>query len=298
MNYTANVHARSLSRGRSDTIGLVIPEINNPFFSNLAAAVEVAAEAAGLGVMLCSSLNRVERELDYISRLRKNFVDGLLFATNHVDDGRLSAAISQNPKVVLLDEGIAGANVPGVFSDNIGGGELATQHLIDNGHSRLAYVGGPQGLLSAEERATGFRQAYRAAGIHPDSTVEFFGSYSADHGAESMARILDAHPDVTGVFIGSDENFVGALGVLRNRGKQIGTDISVVTFDDAGRLDLLSPPVTAIRQNINELATAGIASLIDVCAGKQPAPDKRAAVELVVRSSVAVLKPGRLSQAT
>jgi Bacterial regulatory proteins, lacI family/Periplasmic binding proteins and sugar binding domain of LacI family len=115
LRYRPNPHARSLGRGRSDTIGLVIPDIANPFFAKLAAAVEIAADTSGLGVMLCSTFNRQARELDYIDRLRKNFVDGLLFATNHVDDGALAASVNASSGVVLVDEDIPGSRGPKVF---------------------------------------------------------------------------------------------------------------------------------------------------------------------------------------
>jgi LacI family transcriptional regulator len=104
LNYRPNPHARSLSRGKSDTIGLVIPDIANPFFARLAAAVEKYADAAGIALMLCSTLNRPERELDYVERLRRNYVDGLLFTTNHQDEnGALAAAINASANIVVMD---------------------------------------------------------------------------------------------------------------------------------------------------------------------------------------------------
>ena len=286
LNYRPNPHARSLSRGRSDTIGLVVPEIANPFFSKLAAAVEKAADEVGLGVMLCSSLNRPERELDYIERLRKNFVDGLLFVTNHSDNGSLAMAINGASSVVLLDEDVDGADVSKVFSNNEQGGELAVQLLIEAGHKHIAYVGGPVGLMSARERAAGCRRAVKASRSGAEVTVELFGDYAISHGRAAMTEILERYADVTAVFAASDEILIGLLSVLRERGLRVGDYLSVVTFDDAGPLHLLDPPITAIRQSIDDIGRRALALIQNGLSGTAERITERVPVELVVRSSV------------
>jgi LacI family transcriptional regulator len=286
LNYRPNPHARSLSRGRSDTIGLVVPEIANPFFSKLAAAVEKAADEAGLGVMLCSSLNCAERELDYIERLRKNFVDGLLFATNHSDNGSLATAINGASSVVLLDEDVDGTDVSKVFSDNEQGGELAARHLIEAGHKHIAFIGGPVGLMSSRERALGCRRAVNSSQSGAKITIELFGDYAISHGREAMAEILNRHADVTAVFAASDEILIGMLSVLRECGLHVGDHLSVVTFDDAGPLHLLDPPITAIRQSIDDIGRRALALIQNGLSGAVERVTERVPVELVVRSSV------------
>jgi LacI family transcriptional regulator len=286
LRYRPNPHARSLGRGRSDTIGLVIPDIANPFFAKLAAAVEIAADAVGLGVMLCSTFNRQARELDYLERLRKNFVDGLLFATNHADDGALAASINASSGVVLVDEDVVGARGPKVFADNQQGGALAAQCLLAAGHSRLAYVGGPQGLMSSQERAQGFRKAVREAPCDARIACELFGDYTVLHGRAAMEAILEGHPDVTAVFVASDEILIGVLEVLRERRRRLGSDISVITFDDAEPLGLLDPPVTAVRQLINEMGRAAVRLIAATLAGTPQVETVRIPVELVIRGSV------------
>ena len=236
--------------------------------------------------MLCSTFNRPARELDYIDRLRNNFVDGLLFSTNHVDDGELSASINETSGVVLVDEDVPGARGPKVFADNEGGGSLAAQHLLSAGHRNLAYIGGPRGLMSARERAQGFRKVVResAAGA---AACEVFGEYTAAHGHVAMTSILDERPQVTGVFAASDEILIGMLEVLRDRGLAVGRDISVVTFDDVGPLGLLDPPVTAVRQPIDEMGRAALAHITALFAGSSGMETTRVPVELIVRGSVA-----------
>ncbi len=284
LGYRPHPHARSLSRGRSDTIGLLLPEIDNPFFSRLAAAVEAAAHARGLGLMFCASLNNPDREIDYIGHLRRNLVDGLLFATNHPDDGTLSRAINAAPGIVLIDEDIAETGVPKVFCDNAQGGRLAAEHLLAFGHTDLAYVGGPGGLMSARERGAAFAAAVRGAGRR--LAAEHLGDYSRRHGETATIELLERHPEVTAIFTGSDEILMGVLKVLKDRGLDIGTDMSIVSFDDVGPLDLLATPVTAIRQPVEEIGRLALDRIMGDSASTGGVVD-RLPVSLVVRASVA-----------
>ena len=145
LDYRPNRHARRLSRGRSKTLGLVLPAIANPFFAGVAAATEESADRAGLGLVLSATLNRQGREFDDIERMRRNDVNGLIFVTNHHDDGTLRRALNSAPGIILIDEEVPGAAVPKVFGDNKRGGLLAGQHLLAAGHRRIAYIDGHRG---------------------------------------------------------------------------------------------------------------------------------------------------------
>jgi LacI family transcriptional regulator len=287
LNYRPNPHARSLSLGRSETVGLILPDIGNPFFAQLAASVEAAADAHGLGLVLCATLNRSGRELAYIERLWRSRVDGLLFVTNHGDDGTLAAAINQVEGIVLLDEDVAGAAVPKVFCDNQHGGHLAARHLVEAGHWRMAFIGGPQTVMSASERAAGFRQASAADGqcVPPD---EIYGTYTVEHGRNAMRALLVQSDRPSAIFASSDEIATGCLEVLRDAGLSVPDDISLVTFDDVSPLHLFNPPLTAIRQPVGRMGQRGVEIIVARTQGR--APDlsaERLPVELVVRSSVA-----------
>jgi LacI family transcriptional regulator len=285
LNYRPNPHARSLSRGKSDTIGLVIPDIANPFFARLAAAVEKYADAAGIALMLCSTLNRPERELDYVERLRRNYVDGLLFTTNHQDEnGALAAAINASANIVVMDEDVDDAVVPKVFSDNIQGGALAARHLVEMGHRSLAHIGGPADIMSARERAQGFSEALAGSGA--EIAAALYGAYTAEHGQKAMETLLDSDRGVTAVFAGSDEILYGMMQVLRDRSIRVGEEMSVITFDDAGRLELFDPPITAIRQSTDEIGRLGVETLMRRMSGDADLGTQRVPVELIIRASV------------
>lgn len=284
--YQPNRLARSLSLGRSDTIGLVVPEIANPFFAHLAAAVEEAAEAEGMGLLLCATLNRLDRELDYLERLRSHQVDGLIFLTNHHDDGRLARGISASRSIVLIDEDVAGTSVPKLFCDNVQGGRLAGERLLAAGHRRLGFVGGPEGLMSTDERLEGLRSAARGT---PGAEVAWIsaGPHAPEQGRAAAMAWLDAGDRPTGLLLGSGVLLDGFLEGVREAGLVVPDDLSLVAFDDVGPLHLFSPPITAIRQPVAELGRCGVALLRDRLRGAPAAPPLRLPVELVERHSVA-----------
>ena len=199
LDYHPNPHARRLSLGRSETIGLVVPEIANPFFARLAGAVEEAADAQGLALVLCATLNRQGRELDYLARLGRDGVDGLIFVTNHPDDGSLARSIESIPGAVLLDEDVPGTVAPKIFCDNEAGGYLAGQALLAAGHRRLGCIGGLKGMTSMDGRWQGLRRAVREAG--PGAAIVFStnGPYSLDEGRRAARLFLAAAERPSGI---------------------------------------------------------------------------------------------------
>jgi LacI family transcriptional regulator len=286
LDYRPNPHARRLSTGRSETVGLVVPSIDNPFFAQLADAVERAAAERGLDLMLCATRNQPQRELDYIAWMRRNHVDGLIVTTNHVDDGPLARAIANSPNVVLLDEDVPGTEVAKVFADNAQGGYLAGRHLIEAGHRRLAFVGGPRGMLSTTERLAGFKRAVTEGG--PDCAIvsEQFSYYAAPGGSLSAEAILSCSLKPTAAFVTSDELTIRVLEALNARGVAVPRTFSLISFDDVRPLHLFSPPITAIRQPLAEMGQSAFDLLIEASAGRKPKPPLRLPVQLIERASV------------
>ncbi len=288
LNYRPNAQARRLSLGRSETIGLVIPAIANPFFAQLADAVELAAEARGLSVLLCLSRNQIRRELDYLALLQSNHVDGLLFLTNRTETAGLAKAINAARHVVVVDEDVPGTAVPKVFAANEQGGLLAGEHLLQAGHRALAFVGGPWGMLSTTERLAGFRHAV-ASSPRSATVSEFYCDYSTEAGRQIADAVLDGRPAATAVFVTSDVVALGMLERLRERGVTVPQDLSLITFDDVGPLHLFAPPLSAIRQPVADMGMQAVALLMSHIAGTAPAEagPVRLPVELVARASVA-----------
>lgn len=241
----------------------------------------------GLGLLLCATRNHPHRELDCIARIARTLVDGLIFVTNHADDGSLARAINAERGVVLLDEDITAACAPKVLADNRNGGVLAGRHLIAAGHRRLGFVGGPPDLLSMIERRDGLHSAVQETGQGCAVIFESFGNCTAEAGRAAARRLLDAPDRPTGVFAASDQIMLGLLEGLRAGGVDVPADMSLVTFDDVGPLHLLDPPLTAIRQPIEGMARLGVELLLARLRGEptlsQPV---RLPVALIERASV------------
>ncbi|MEZ2128703.1 MULTISPECIES: LacI family DNA-binding transcriptional regulator [unclassified Sinorhizobium] len=288
LNYRPNPHARRLSRGRSDTIGLVVPDIANPFFATLVAEVEQAADERKLAVSLHATLNRAGREIEYLQLIERNHYDGLIFVTNHPDDGTLAALINRTGKVVVVDEDIPGSKVPKLFGDNRQGGYLAGRHLAEFGHRHVAFIGGDERMISARRRFDGL-----LAGLgenHGEIRVDrYSGEYTRGYGQQAALEYLEGDRSATAIFASSDEIAIGLIEVFKDRGVSIPDDVSVVGFDDISPLHLFDPPLTAIRQPVRRMGQRSLEVLLETNwqEWKPSETEELLSVEIVVRNSVA-----------
>jgi LacI family transcriptional regulator len=289
LNYVPNPHARRLSLGRSDTIGLVVPDIATPFFATLVAAVEAEADLRGLALALYATLNRAGREKSYLNAIHRNHVDGLIFITNHPDDGTLAEAINRSGRVVILDEDVPGTAVPKLFCDNEMGGYLAGRHLARAGHREVLFVGGVDAMISGARRFAGFRRAMTEAWGTDAGLVRYAGEYTVDFGRAAGKRYLTEGRACTAIFATSDELTIGLLEVLRESGVSVPRDVSVVGFDDVGPLHLFAPGITAVRQPVRALGSRALSLLVDSdpATMTDSAQEELLPVTLIERDSVA-----------
>lgn len=290
LGYRPNRTARNLSLGKSQMIGLVTPDIANPFFASLASAAEEQAARRGYSVILCSSQNRLEREISYLGQLSSRQLDGLLFLTSHGRDAALAELIEASEHIVLVDEDVEGTSVPKLLTDNAQGGYLATTHLLNAGHRLIAHIGGPSSLLSARERLAGYQRALSEAGIMAQLS-DLSGPYTADFGRAAAAHLLTLEPRPTAVFAASDYIAIGMLNHFKSVGIRVPKDISIVGFDDIPFVRLFDPPLSTIRQPIEELGRLGVDMLLRrIQGGPTQQLTERLPVELVKRGSVAAPK--------
>lgn len=289
LNYQPNPHARRLSLGRAETIGLVVPDIANPFFAMLVAAVEEEADRRGLSVALNATLNRPGREIAYLQSIARNHIDGLIFLTNHPDDGQLAELINRTGRVVIVDEDVPGAKAPKLFSDNEAGGYLAGRHLAAHGHARVLFVGGPAEMVSTRRRFRGLERAMGEAFGSAAQITSCDGDYTADFGREAARRFIAETRPATAIFASSDEIAVGLMEVFQSEGIRVPDDVSIIGFDDIGPLHLFAPPLTAIRQPVRALGQRALSLLLETNWQERElqATEEILPVEIVVRKSVA-----------
>lgn len=287
LNYRPNVLARRLSTGKTEAIGLVTPEIREPFFAELASAVEDEADRHGYTIFMSSTRSDREREIAALRRLDDRHVDGLVMMTNTPDDGTLAKLIGRRRNVVLVDEDIPGVNVPRIFVENTEGAYEATRHLIEHGHRTIGYIGGPKGLLTVEERRAGFQRAMKEAGLTVRRDLMRLGSFSPEVARQAVLDFMAAAEPPTAIFASSDYIGIGAIKGLRDAGLRVPDDVSLVGFDDVPMTELLNPPLTAVRQPIEAMGRQSFLVLHELLSGRQPALLTRLPVELIRRGSVA-----------
>jgi LacI family transcriptional regulator len=294
LDYRPNLLAKRLSTGKSEAIGLVTPEIANPFFAELAAAVEDEAEQHGYAVFMSSTRGDVAREIASLKRLNDRHVDGLILMTNRPDNGTLAALIEPGSPVVLIDEDIPGVDVPRVFVENAQGAYMAARHLIDAGHRRIAMIGGAKGLLTVEERRQGFERAMREHRLTIQPEHLLFGDYSREFGRAATVALLASAEPPTAIIAASDYLALGVLQALRDAGLSLPGDMSIVGFDDMPFADLVDPALTTIRQPIATIGRLGFQTLLGLMAGKPVEPLTRLPVQFIERKSVARPRQGAI----
>lgn len=289
LNYQPNPHARALSRGRSDMIGLVVPDIANPFFATFVAAVEEEADNRGLAVSLFATLNRTGREVAYLELIERKHVDGLIFVTNHPDDGQLATLINKAGKVVVADEDVPDADAPKLFCDNEHGGYLAGRHLAELGHCKVLFVGSLEAMISGRRRFNGLRRALTEKWGESAVPMSYRGNYTIEFGREAARRFIAEGMPATAIFATSDEITIGMIEVFRAQGVSVPGDVSIVGFDDVAPFHLFAPPITAVRQPVRAIGKRSLTLLLETNWQElsSPAPQELMPVEIVVRESVA-----------
>jgi LacI family transcriptional regulator len=287
LGFQRNDLARSLRQGRtSATLGLVIEDVANPFYSAIAQAVEAAARARGYMVITGSCEEDPERERELVLALLRRRVDALLLvpAARVRDHSWLARELGSATPVVFLDRPPYGLAADTVLLDNQGGARTAVEHLLAQGHRRIAYVSDPAELSTAAERLAGYRAAMESAGVSVDSELLRLGTHDARQ-AEAVVRELLALPPgerPTAIFTGNNRNTIGALRALRG----LEQEIALVGFDDFELADLLAVPTTVVRHDSQMLGAEAAKLVFDRLDG-DASPPKRVVVptELVTRGS-------------
>ncbi|PZQ95836.1 MAG: LacI family transcriptional regulator [Cereibacter sphaeroides] len=287
LGYRPNVAARRLSLGCSESLGMVISDIAYPLFAAVASAAEAECTRQGYTLLIFNSRNELRKEIAFLQRIEDAQVDGVLFMTNHSGQPEMAQVINRVRNVVLLDEDVPGANVSRLFARSREGARMAVEHLVAEGHRRIAYVGGERDLLSTNERLLGYRDALAAAGIDPDPRLEIFAGYGEGSGEAAFAQLdaMDAPP--TAIFAGADMIAIDLLRAMRPLGLRVPEAVSLIGFDDAILMDVLDPPLTTVRQSSEAFGTRGIQLLLETITGQRETPTtEHIEVELIKRGSV------------
>ncbi|MCX4811269.1 LacI family transcriptional regulator [Streptomyces sp. NBC_01239] len=296
LEYVPNTAARALAANRTDAIALVVPEpetrfFAEPYFSDMLKGVgtQLADTELQLLLIFAGSDRERQRLAQYLAAHR---VDGVLLVSVHADDPLPDLLAALEIPAVISGPRSATEPLTSVDSDNYGGARSAVEHLLSRGRTRIAHITGRLDVYGAQRRVDGYREALLDAGHEVDEHLIQPGDFTEEGGRRAMTELLTRRPDVDAVFAGSDVMAAGARQVLREEGRRIPDDVALVGYDDSAIARHMDPPLTSVRQPIEEMGRSMIDLLLAEIADRRPAairgPERRQAVlatELVTRAS-------------
>jgi LacI family transcriptional regulator len=256
LRFVPHSGARSLSTRRTDTIGLVLPDLYGEFFSEFIRGVDSGARERGLHLLVSNSHGDAA-EAVLAMRSMRGRVDGLLVMSPHVDSAALADNIDDGLPIVLVNTDAGGARFPAFRVDNFGGAQAVTRHLIECGRRRIAHIAGPAANYEARERRRGYEVAL--GGLHPPRVVE--GDFTDESGRRAALSLVTGSTPPDAIFAANDMMAVGALLALREVGLAAPVDVALAGFDDIPLSRLIDPPLTTARIKISELGRAALERL-------------------------------------
>jgi DNA-binding LacI/PurR family transcriptional regulator len=284
LGYEPNSQARNLKRQRSHAVGLIVPDVLNPFFALVAEGVGDEVRARDYLLVLCSTDFDAGREATYARLLRARRLDGIVHLSG---TGLLSAPLHElatSAQVVTVDERVHGFPAPFVGSDNRRGARWAAELALARGHRRVAILAGPTGLWTAEQRLAGYREALAAAGIDPDGVPTARGDYRLESGRAAAANLLEHEPTV--ILAANDLMAIGCLQHALSVGIRVPDELSVVGYDDVPLATVVTPALTTVRQPAREMGRVAAKLLLDGIDGHEVPETVDLEPELVERESL------------
>jgi LacI family repressor for deo operon, udp, cdd, tsx, nupC, and nupG len=286
--YRMNAAARQFRRQRTDTILIVVPDIGNPFFSNIIQGIEAEAQQHGYRVVLGESGASQKDSTSYAAYMQQRHADGAILLS--VDGAEEFAADSQDMPVVMACEYLPNSPFPTVRIDNSKAARDAVSYLAGLGHRRIAYINGPPVSPLCKDRLRGYKQAMKAAGLAIEAGWIAAGDYSPESGYQAARELLQLKNPPTAIFTASDPMAIGAMRAATELGKNIPRDLSLIGFDDIRFAEYMSPSLTTVHQPRELIGKTAMLKLVKLLAGETVADKAILEHELIIRESTG--KPG------
>ncbi len=283
LGFVANPVARGLAGGRTLSIGVVTQAIDSPFYGAALRGIEDQLGPEGYSPLFVSGHWDAATEVRCIDVLRSRRVDGIIVLTGRISDAALKACAKALPVVVTGRK----LKAPGLFSlhfDNFEGGRLATQHLIQLGHRRIAFITGDPAHADSTERLRGYRGALEAAGIVFDPALVVPGEYHEVNGLLAVDRLVESRQRFTAIFAANDQMAFGAALGLQRRSLRVPDDVSLVGFDDLPTSQYAIPPLSTVHQPAYEMGRLAATAMLEMLSGVKPTAEL-AAPRFVARES-------------
>lgn len=278
LQYRPNSAARALAGGRSALIGLIVSDIQNPFFLELLRGVEDTIQQHGYLMVLSNTAEDPVRERQYIEVMCAEAVAGAIVVPTTDREPILQPFVETGIPVVAVDRRVHASTVDTVLLDNSAAAREAVAHLIANGYRRIAMITGPERTTTARERLAGYRLALRQAGIAPDRALERRGPFTAQTGRERTRELLALRPPIEAILAGNNRLTMGALEAIHERGLRVPEDVGLISFDEVPWLSPGSVSLTMVVQPAYQLGSAAALCLIQ----RLRQPGQRARQEIVL----------------
>lgn len=269
LNYVPNAHARALAQNKTSTIGVIVGDVSDPYFSEIVRGIQRVAGEEDRLVIICNSYRDPDRELSYVELLHSQRVEAIILAGSGLDDGsysrrmaaRIDAFAESGGRVALIGRHhLVGDNV---VPDNFGGARALGEALIKLGHHRFGVIGGPALLTSTQDRIAGFRTALDSAGIPLPSEHIIESDLTRDSGVRAAVELLDRAPHITAIFAANDQIALGVLAALREKGIAVPDDISVAGFDDIPIARDLTPQLSTVYLPLVEMGEKAVRLVLE-----------------------------------
>lgn len=283
--YRPSAVARGLVTRRTRTVGLVVTTVADPFAGEVACGIEQAAHGHGYAVFLANSNCDAERERKVVQELAERRVDGIIVTSSRVGSDYLPMLAQLNVPMVLVNDQYPGEFVHSVMIANEDGSRAATEHLIELGHRRIAYVGDRSGYQTDTERLKGYKQALADAGIEFASELAVLGDGRPEGAVAAVDRLLKIADAPTAVCCYNDMTALGAMRAIRARGLRVPEDVSVTGFDDLFFAEYLESSLTTVRQPMRRMGEMAMENLLKLMSGEESVAQVKVEAELIVRGS-------------
>ncbi|MBL8153103.1 MAG: LacI family DNA-binding transcriptional regulator [Anaerolineae bacterium] len=289
LGYVPNSLARGLRIKQTKTIGLVLTDITNPFFTILARGVEDVASQAGFNVFLCNTDESESKQMGYLTALLQKRVDGILMVPAGSTTVPVDLIRDHGAEVVVIDRRLPTSQVDVIRCESIDSSYRLVSHLLELGHVRITILTGPRGVSTAEDRLSGYKAALVDAGVEIDDALIHYGRFTQESGYEMAQKAMRYLPMPTAMFTANNFIAIGAVKAVQEAGLQIPEDISIVTFDDLPNSLVINPFFTAIRQPSYEMGHSAAELLLARLSGGEMGPYREIILptEFLVRASSA-----------
>lgn len=283
LGYRPSAIARSLATNRTWTLGLLIPDIANPFFPEIVRGAEDTARQRGYTIFVCNTAENPDQEAAVLQLLEERRVDGVVVCSSRLPDERLHALLAHHPAAVLVNRPAPDAVAGAVRIDDAAGTRRAVQHLLESGRRTIGMLAGPPSSYSAQERRRSFEAALATAGLSDALVLPCAPNLAG--GLAAAKELLTMHPTIDGLICYNDLVAIGALQSCAELGRRVPEEVAIVGCDDIMLAALVTPPLTTLRIDKYQLGVAAINMLFDRMEGRVSSERVLLPLELVVRAS-------------